>query len=362
MGDNYDLQAVESARIAAPELPYQPPAPKQLKPGVGLIGCGGITQHHLEAYRQAGWPVVAMWDRNGEAAEKRRDEYFPSATGCADATELLARRDVTVVDIATHPAPRVALIGQAIAAGKPVLSQKPFVMDLAEGRRLVGLAREKGVKLAVNQNGRWAPYLAYIREAVRQGLIGEVSSIAMNLEWDHTWTAGTPYAGMPHLILQDFGIHWFDAAASFLPGRKPVSVYASVTPAPGQTINAPLMAQAQIKYADGTVSLNFNGSTKQDPRETIAVVGSEGTLRSTGGVCGPQTVSLATAEGIATPKLEGNWFPDGFRGAMGELLCAIEEDREPMNNASDNLRSLGLCFAAMESADSGEPVSLLPKG
>ncbi len=358
MGENYDLQAGELAQIDAPALPYRPPMPKQLVPGIGLIGCGGITQHHLEAYRQAGWRVVALCDRNREAAEKRRAEFCEDAIVCADAAELLARKDVTVVDIATHPEPRVALIEQAIAAGKPILSQKPFVMDLEVGRRLAALAREQGVKLAVNQNGRWASYLAYLREAVRQGLVGDVSSVAMNLEWDHTWTEGTPYAEMPHLILQDFGIHWFDAAASLLPVRQPISVHASVASAPGQSINAPLLAQAQIKYADATVSLNFNGCTKQDPRETIVVIGSKGTLRSTGSVCGPQTVTLATAAGIATPELEGNWFPDGFRGAMGELLCAIEEDREPMNNASDNLRSLELCFAAMQSADSGAPVSL----
>ena len=41
---------------------------------------------------------------------------------------------------------------------------------------------------------------------------------------------------------------------------------------------------------------------------------------------------------------------------MGELLCAIEEDREPENSARENLRSLELCFAALASADSGQPV------
>lgn len=41
-------------------------------------------------------------------------------------------------------------------------------------------------------------------------------------------------------------------------------------------------------------------------------------------------------------------------GTMGELLCAIEEDREPDNSASNNLHSLALCFAAMESSRSGQ--------
>jgi hypothetical protein len=42
-------------------------------------------------------------------------------------------------------------------------------------------------------------------------------------------------------------------------------------------------------------------------------------------------------------------------GAMGELLCAIEERREPENAAAGNLDSLALAFAAMVSADTGQP-------
>jgi hypothetical protein len=38
---------------------------------------------------------------------------------------------------------------------------------------------------------------------------------------------------------------------------------------------------------------------------------------------------------------------------MAELLRAIEDEREPSNSARQNLRSLALCFAALESADSG---------
>jgi hypothetical protein len=38
---------------------------------------------------------------------------------------------------------------------------------------------------------------------------------------------------------------------------------------------------------------------------------------------------------------------------MAELLCAIEEGRDPVNNARDNLRGLSLCFAAIASANGG---------
>jgi hypothetical protein len=39
---------------------------------------------------------------------------------------------------------------------------------------------------------------------------------------------------------------------------------------------------------------------------------------------------------------------------MGELLCAIEEGREPANSAANNLNSLAVAFAAIQSAETGK--------
>jgi predicted dehydrogenase len=67
-------------------------------------------------------------------------------------------------------------------------------------------------------------------------------------------------------------------------------------------------------------------------------------------------LTLHTAAGQASVPLDGTWFSSGFQGAMGELLCAIEEGREPTHSARNNLSSLALCFAALASADTGVPV------
>jgi predicted dehydrogenase len=97
------------------------------------------------------------------------------------------------------------------------------------------------------------------------------------------------------------------------------------------------------------------------------VAGTDGTLTSTGPDLGTQTVTLTTAAGVATPELTGTWFNDGFKGTMGELLCAIEENREPRNSGRSNLASLALCFAAIASANENAPktvgeVRQLPAG
>ena len=355
---NYALKAAAAREVAAPRLPYEPPAPRRYRPRIALIGCGGITPTHLRAYRAAGWDVVAFYSRRPALAAARRDEFYPNALTYSDCGELLARDDIDVVDIALPVAPRAAFIEAALKAGKHVLSQKPFVDDLREGARLVRLAARRHVHLAINQNGRFAPYVSWIRHAIARGLIGDVQTVAITLNWDHTWTKGTPFEKMRHLILHDFGIHWFDMAAAFFGERQPRTVFASLASAPRQEIRPALLAQAVVSFEHGAATLTFDARSKFAPNESITVTGSAGTLRAHGPLCAAHDVVLHNRRGIARPRLAGNWFDDGFRGAMGELLCAIEEKRAPLNDARDNLRSLAICFAAMESADSGRPVKV----
>ena len=191
-------------------LEYLPSDPTAYRPAIGLIGCGAITEEHLTAYRDAGYNVVALCDIDRTAAEARREAFFPKATVTTSAGALLAMPEIEVVDIATHVAVRPPLVETALRADKHVLSQKPFVLDLAEGNRLSALADARDRKLAVNQNGRWAPHFCFMRRAIALGVIGQVQSVQMAVHWDHNWIAGTEFDCMQHVILFDFAIHWFD--------------------------------------------------------------------------------------------------------------------------------------------------------
>lgn len=342
----------------APNLSYRPIDPRRYKPAIGLIGCGMITEYHLKAYQLAGYNVVALCDCNEQKARERQKRFYPRAEIYPDHRELLRRDDIEVVDIATHPAQRVSLIEAALRFGKHVLSQKPFVADLDTGERLCDLADEVDRKLAVNQNGRWAPHFSYLRHLVAGGHLGDVMAAHLAVHWDHNWTAGTPFDDVRHLVLYDFAIHWFDIVTQFLPRATPRQVYATMKHAPGQRSRPALLAEAVIEFDSAQASLVFDGSTPFGPLDTTFVAGTKGSARSEGPDLNQQTVTVTTADGAATPQLAGTWFLDGFHGTMAELLCAIEEDRVPSNNARDNLKSLALCFAALASADSGKPVAV----
>lgn len=347
--DTYALRAAEVPQMPFPDLLSGPPAPRQYRPRIGLIGAGGISASHLDAYRTAGWKVAAISNRTLSRAEARAAQYAPDARVTERWEEVLADPAIDVVDVTPHPAARLPILEAALAAGKHVLSQKPFVTDLADGKRLVRLADEKGLKLAVNQNGRWAPHHAFMRAAVRSGLIGDLVSAHVSIAWDHSWIAGTPFDDVADLVLYDFGIHWFDFLVS-LAGERVESVFATSARASAQTARQGLLAQALVRLDGGQASLVFDGAAGHGPSDLTRLVGTAGSIVSEGPDLGRQAVTVTTAAGRARSDLAGTWFNDGFRGAMGELLCAIEDDREPENGARGNLSSLALCFAAIASA------------
>jgi predicted dehydrogenase len=119
-----------------------------------------------------------------------------------------------------------------------------------------------------------------------------------------------------------------------------------------------LLAQVLVRLKGGQASLVFDGATPCGPRDTTVITGNKGTLASDGPDLGRQTVTLTTAAGRASPVLQGTWFNDGFQGAMGALLVAIEDDQEPANGAAENLHSLALAFAAIQSRRTGQEVDV----
>ena len=353
--DDYAIRAAELPEVEAPDLPWRPPVPKRpLR--IGVVGAGGIVPAHLGAYRTAGWEVAAICNRTLSKAEALAETFYPEARTTSSLDDLLTDPAIEVLDVTPHPKERAPMIEAALRAGKHVLSQKPFVLDLAEGERLADLAEAEGVTLAVNQNGRWAPHMAYAREAARAGLLGTPIALHAAVHWDHNWVAGTAFDTIEPLILYDFGIHWFDFAASVM-GRGE-AVFATAARAEGQGARVPLLSQALIRYPGGQASLAFDGAVRHGPWDTSFVAGTEGSVRSEGPDLNTQSVTVTTRRGWARPALSGQWFDDGFRGAMGELMVAVEEGRAPLNGARANLDGLAMGFAALASAREGREVAV----
>lgn len=106
--DDYALVAKAAAEVEAPDLPYRPPMPGDRSAPIALVGAGGISAAHLDAYARYGLSVVAICSRDLERARARRDAHFPNAGVTDDFDSVL--RDQTSVFSTSPPIRMFALI------------------------------------------------------------------------------------------------------------------------------------------------------------------------------------------------------------------------------------------------------------
>ena len=331
--------------------------------GVAILGAGTIAQSaHLPAYEQYGVGVVGVWSRSPETTATVRDRFPFVGRVYASADELLADPEVGFVDLATGPEGRLDWIEAAVDAGKHVLAQKPLTLSAADLARLPALlerAAAAGVRIAVNHNGRWAPPWRAASLLIRDGAIGDVVGVTHLHDKPLPPLAGTPFDDVPHMLLTDYLLHWVDITRTWLGdggAGEVTSVQAVDARVPGQPAEArnPWSATSSMATDSGaTATLRITGSNVSSrPGCPFWVHGTTGTLRGSV-LLDSDRLELDDGSTRTDVELSGAWFVDGFAAAMGELMCAVAEDREPENSAADAARSVALVLAARESAERG---------
>lgn len=152
--------------------------------GVGVIGCGYWGPNHVRNFgRQEHAHVVGVCDSRYERAAKLAAEYrLGVATDCA--SDLIHRRDVDLIVVATPSVSHYPLAKAAIEAGKHVVVMKPLATRVDHAEELVELAEAKGVVLAVDHTFIYTGAVQKMRELVAAGDLGEifyVDSVRINL-------------------------------------------------------------------------------------------------------------------------------------------------------------------------------------
>jgi len=343
---------------AFPHLDYKPKLPRRLDRGIGIVGAGGIVNYaHLPAYKRAGFKVVAITDKNREAADKTaRDHGIPRV--CATVEELLANREVEIVDIAVYPAAQAEIVAKAAAAGKHMLCQKPFADEYSKALRNVELAAKANVKIAVNQQMRWDAGIRCARLLIDQCWLGAPTYGSIQVHCNTNWSMWPwIYAGK-RLEVMFHSIHYIDSLRYLL--GEPASVFTSGSRAPGETTSAETKTLTIWEYESGLqVLIDVCHSTwTDDAYATFRLEGSEGVIKGTIGLMynyptgRPDTLEFMSNKNPGywfAARLDSMWIPDAFVGPMASLMRAVEEDTEPETSGRDNLRTLQIVFAEYRS-------------
>ncbi|HIE9191692.1 TPA: oxidoreductase [Klebsiella pneumoniae] len=185
---------------------------------IALIGYGfvGKTFHAPLIRSVPGLNLAFVASRDEEKV--KRD--LPDVTVIASPEAAVQHPDVDLVVIASPNATHAPLARLALNAGKHVVVDKPFTLDMQEARELIALAEEKQRLLSVFHNRRWDSDYLGIRQMIEQGTLGAVKHFESHFdrfrpEVRVRWREqNVPGSGLwfdlgPHLIdqaLQLFGL------------------------------------------------------------------------------------------------------------------------------------------------------------
>ncbi len=352
--------------MGAIDLHTGPDLPPKTDYGIGCIGAGFIMKDiHLVAYGEAGFDVVALASRTPANAHAAADERGIE-TVYDTWQDLLDDERVEIVDIAFPPDQQLGIVREAVKRPhiKGILAQKPVAFTLDEAIEMVRLCDEAGIKLGVNHNMRYDQSMRALRSLLEAGELGEpvVAEIVMNAR-PH-WQEFLREYG--RIALLNMSIHHLDAFR-FQFG-DPERIFVSVRDDP--SLGYPTKDGSAfyiLEYADGLRAIGLdNCYTWADHGIQWRVEGTEGIAKGTIGwpdypAGSPSTITWTTRAMDGrweAPTWDDHWFPQAFKGTMGQLMRAIQEDAEPAISGRTTIGTMVLVEAAYRSADAGRAVPL----
>lgn len=253
---------------------------------VGIVGSGFGGAVHAPAYAlHPRFDVVAIASPTN-AEKVARERKIPRAFASVEA--MLAGAELDVVSVASPPFDHHRSVLAALAAGKHVLCEKPFALNVTQAEEMVAACERAGTVGALAFEFRYVPAVIAMKELIDNRHAGalreiEVSRLSRDLlervtdrgpSW---WFAREKGGGVANAIMP----HFFDLA-TFLAGRAPRATHGLLRTAnprrvgPDGTAFASTVADgafAFVDYGDGLVARCSSDSTTVVESTTVAVHG-----------------------------------------------------------------------------------------
>ncbi len=347
---------------------------------VGIVGLGyGLA--HLAGFRAAGCEVVALCQRNEEAARTiAADHGVPMVF--ARWEEMLERARPDIVSIATPPALHLPILKAAMQGGAHVVCEKPLAMNKAEAMEMLAVASGSGRAAITAFNWRYPPSMQRFGEMVRAGWLGRVFHVNarwLNGHWAAcdaaaTWRMDRSLAG--HGAMGDQGVHLIDMVRWLFGDFRRVIAQSGIAYASRQaprgaaadaedycSVTGELASGAQVAF---TVSRVAHGVAEH----SIEAYGSEGALSLRIGRSGRNWhvgelriarpgESFARVEIEPVCEFSATADPRKIVGhatvapMVREMLAAIERGDTPSPSLEDGMRAQEILDAVRASVLSG---------
>lgn len=276
----------------------------------------------------------------------------------ADLSTAYAAAKPEAVVIVVPPKHHFAVATQTLTLGLDILCEKPLAPNMAEAKALLSHTRHSGRTFMVSQNYRYRGANRAVKEHIAAGAIGELAYIVWEFQKAMRF-GGWRDEEMDEVLLEDMSIHHFDLMR-FLTGREVVEVYAhGFRPAFSWFKGRP--CAAAVLRLEGDLCVSYFGSW--------VAPGGQTTLNGRVNICGDLgAIEFDTDIGVATLVTDrgqrrtilpggGLDFP-GLDHSLADFVGCLRRGERPETDVEDNIKSLAVDLAALESSRTGRPVRL----
>jgi predicted dehydrogenase len=325
---------------------------------VVVVGAGGMGRAWLGAVEAS--PLVELAGivdldvdaARAAAASIGRDSLPVGTSAPALAADVGARAVINV----TVPAAHHPVTTECLFAGLPVLGEKPVASTVAQGLSLAAASEATGKLFMVSQSRR---YNRGLFEAKALAAVAGPAGI-LSAEFFKAPHFGGFRDSMDHPLLLDMAIHQFDMAR-FLLDADPVSVFCEEYNPSWSWYRGDAAATAVFEMSGGQRFV-FTGSWCSPGKETSwnaswRLSAEHGTVAWDGE--GRPSADLASAlPGEGLDSLAVSDPGREIHGSLREFVHALRTGERPMGQVHDNIYSLAMVEAAIESASTGSRVRI----
>lgn len=149
---------------------------------VGLIGCGGIANVHMQVYKSMkNVNVVGLCDLNLNRAKYLAQKYKVEKI-FENYDDLFENKDLALVDICTPVSTHPRIVCDAAKAVPAILVEKPMALSVSECEKMIKETRKHKSKLCVSHNQIFLPSIQKAKSLVDQGAFDLVSFVTIQKE------------------------------------------------------------------------------------------------------------------------------------------------------------------------------------
>ena len=311
--------------------------------------------------------LVGYVDTDPYALDALREVANVPAEKCFESIkEAIAATQPQAALITTAMPSHVAVTKVALEAGLHVLIEKPFAPTLQAAQQLVDMAADRRLVLMVSQNYRFFPAPRALASLVQESKLGRLHEVCIDFRRYSPGQGRHQIEEQPLLV--DMSIHHFDLLRLIL-NRQPERIYCEAWNPEWATFGGPSVAVASIVF-DGGVVVSYRGSwvtagpvTPWAGEWRMEFEHAEvfWTSKEDDGMLRDRVVVRMRNGKTRTLTLpEVRWT--GPSGTLTEFANAIETGREPETSGRENLGTIALVEAAVESATRRELVTITRPG